>query len=381
VDKALDDLRAWHAWAMAGPGFRRKKSGILWRRQQNLPEIPVLPRLCIVVLCLIVTPALADRADSPQQFADIGELRLVSGELLLDTRIGYRTAGTLNGGRSNVIVFPTWFTGTSGDLLLREKIGPGKLADSDRYYVIAIDSLGNGVSSSPSNSKRQPGAAFPALAIDDMVNAAHALLSRHLGIDHARAVMGISMGGMQTFQWLWQYPDFMDKAVTVDGSPRMGSYDLLQWQTHETAIELLHENGAGNAQIMRLLASLNLLTLWTPDYFVENVGQEALPRFLGEFSEGYARMDAYDYLVQLRAMIAHDVFADGAAAGRPYAESIRASLLVVGVASDQMVNPAAGKALAEQVGARYARIDSNCGHLGSSCEGSTVAALVNAFLE
>jgi len=56
----------------------------------------------------------------------------------------------------------------------------------------------------------------------------HILLTRHLGIEHARVVMGISMGGMQTFQWMGQYPEFMDKAIPIDGSPRMTSYDLLQ---------------------------------------------------------------------------------------------------------------------------------------------------------
>jgi homoserine O-acetyltransferase len=354
---------------------------MLWAGRPATKESLVLSRLWIIVFCLIGTPALADTADSPQQSADIGDLELVSGGALYDTRVGYRTAGTLNADKSNVIVFPTWFTGTSGDLLKWEKIGPGRLADTDRYYVIAIDALGNGVSTSPSNSKRQPAADFPAIAIDDMVNAAYALLTRHLGFEHVHAVMGISMGGMQTFQWTWQYPDYMDKAVPIDGSPRLTSYDLLQWQTHAAAIEIMQEAGVSNARIMDFLASLNLLTLWTPDYFVKNVTSEALPQFRSESSDGYAQRDANDYLAQLRAMLALDVFADGAAAGRPYAESIQADVLVVGVPSDHMVNPAPGKALANAVGARYAEIDSNCGHIGTGCEEWTVTALVNAFLD
>ena len=145
--------------------------------------------------------------------------------------------------------------------------------------------------------------------------------------------------------------------------------------------EIMQEAGVSNARIMDFLATLNLLTLWTPDYFVENVTPEALPQFRSESSDGYAQMDANDYLVQLRAMLALDVFADGEAAGRPYAESIQADVLVVGVPSDHMVNPAPGKALANAVGARYAEIDSNCGHIGTGCEDWTVTALVNAFLD
>jgi homoserine O-acetyltransferase len=338
-------------------------------------------RIWTLVFYLVSACALADPAEPPQQMAAIGDLQLVSGETLRDCRVGYRTAGTLNADRSNAIVFPTWFTGTTADLFKYEKIGPGRIADTDRYFVIAIDALGNGVSSSPSNSSGQPGAAFPAIAIDDMVHAEHLLLTKRLGIGHARAVMGISMGGMQTFQWLGQYPGFMDKAVPIDGSPRMTSYDLAQWHTHEAAIELLQEAGVDNAKIMKFLASLNLLTLWTPDYFVENVPAEAFPRFLAESEQSYARMDAHDYLAQLRAMLAQDVYADFAGAEPPYPARIKAAVLVVGAANDHMVNPAPGKALAEATGGRYAAIDSNCGHIGSSCEGWTVAAVVNAFLE
>ena len=333
-------------------------------------------QLWIILLFLTSPCALAD---SPQQMAAIGELPLVSGETLRDVQLGYRTAGTLNADKSNVIVFPTWFSGSSEDLLKNDKIGPGKLADTDRYYVIAIDALGNGISTSPSNSERQPGASFPAIQIDDMVNAAHALVTRNLGIAHVHAVMGISMGGMQTFQWLGQYPNFMDKAVPLDGTPKQTSYDLLVWQAQEQAIELLQAKGAGTAEIMGLIDSLGLLTLWTPDWFVANVPPERLAAYRAENASGQEPMDPNDYLAQLRAMLAHDAYADFAEPAYP--ERIRAKVLVVGVPGDHLVNPAPAKALAEAIGARYAEIHSNCGHIGTSCEAWKVEAIVNAFLQ
>jgi len=333
---------------------------------------------CIIFLCLTSGCALAD---SPQQVASIGDLLLESGETLHDCEIGYRTAGTLNADKSNVVVFPTWFTGSSGDLIKYEVIGPGKLADTDRYYVIVIDALGNGVSSSPSNSARQSGPRFPGVSIDDMVKSQHILLTEHLGIDHAMAVMGISMGGMQTFQWMGQYPDFMDKAVPIDGSPRMTSYDLVQWQTHETAIELMQEAGVSNSKIAEFLATANLLTLWTPEYFVENIPPEEFPDYLAGAVRDYAQLDANNYLVQLRAMMAHDVYADHAPGGRPYIETVEAEVLVVGVVQDQMVNPTPGKVFSASIDGGYAAIESNCGHMGTTCEAGQVAVLVNAFLE
>lgn len=332
----------------------------------------------IVLFFLVSHAALAE---SPQQFATIGDLALVSGETLLDVRVGYRTAGTLNADQSNVIVFPTWFTGSSEDLLRNDKIGPGKLADTDRYHVIAVDALGNGISTSPSNSERQPGADFPAIQIDDMVNAAHALVTQHLGIGHVHAVMGISMGGMQTFQWLGQYPGFMDRAVPLDGSPKMTSYDLLVWQAHEQAIELLQAKGADAAEIMGLIDSIGLLTLWTPDWFVANVPPERLAAYRAENASGEEPMDPQDYLAQLRAMIAHDVYADFDRGDSTYLDRVQAEVLVVGVPGDHLVNPAPGKALAEALGARYAEIHSKCGHIGTSCEAWKVEAIVNAFLD
>ena len=320
-------------------------------------------------------------ADSEQQFASIGDLPLESGAILEDARIGYRIAGTLNADKSNVIVLPTWFTGSSGNLIEYGLVGPGLLADTDRYYVIIVDALANGVSSSPSNSPKQAGAAFPAISIDDMVTSQHILLTRHLGIEHVHAVMGISMGGMETFQWMGQYPEFMDKAIPIDGSPQMTSYDLLQWQTHLQAIGMLQAAGVSNREITDHLAYLNLLTLWTPDYFVENVPPEKLPEMISESEQGYANLDAYDYAAQLRAMIGHDVYAQENAGQPSYVESVTADVLVIGVSSDHMVNPTPGKKLAATLNARHLEVQSNCGHIGSSCESSSVNAAVWEFLE
>jgi homoserine O-acetyltransferase len=319
-------------------------------------------------------------ADSPQQVAPIGDLKLSSGETLLDARVGFRTAGTLNANKSNVIVFLTWFTGTTGSLVKWEKIGPGKLADSDRFYIIAIDALGNGVSSSPSNSPQQPGKQFPRISIADMVNSQYALLTQHLGISRAHAVMGISMGGMQTFHWIGQYPDFMEKAIAIDGSPEPTSYDLLQWQTHETAITMMQQAGVENAEIMKFTSTLTLLTLWTPEYFVENITPDALPKFVADSSQGSLEGNANDYLAQLRAMIGHNVYAANYGEETPYLERVRANLLVIGTKDDHMVNQAPGEKLSQSLNEEHVSLESSCGHLGSSCEGALVVQAVHSFL-
>jgi homoserine O-acetyltransferase len=326
----------------------------------------MISRLVLLVCGGFFTPI----SQAEQLFATIDEMELSSGEVLRDCKIGYRINGELNDDKSNVIVFPTWFTGTTAALEQGGLIGPGNVADTNRYYVVAFDALANGVSCSPSNTDN-----FPTISTEDMVRSQYIVLTEQLGIDRVHAVIGISMGGMQTFRWLAMYPEFMDKAVPIDGSPQMTSYDLLQWQTHQEVIRAMKAGDIGEDGINKVLSRLNLLTLYTPDYFVENVGRADLPAFVKESDESTV-LDPDDYVSQLEAMIDHDVLdADGNLTSK-----VVADILVVGVPSDQMVNAVPGKRLAEKIGTAYLEVESNCGHIGTSCEAELVSSKVNEFL-
>ena len=119
-------------------------------------------------------------ADGEQQYAQFDECHLESGEDILECRIGYRTFGTLNADGSNAVLFPTWFSGVTQDWIDLNLIGPKSFIDSNRFFVIAVDALGNGVSSSPSNSGIYEPGEFPAVAIADMVNSQYRLLTEKL---------------------------------------------------------------------------------------------------------------------------------------------------------------------------------------------------------
>ena len=94
-------------------------------------------------------------------------------------------------------------------------IGPGKALDPEKYFIICTDAIGNGLTTSPSNSKVQPRMQFPKFTIRDMVESQYRLVKEKFGIEHVVAVIGPSMGGMQALQWGVSHPDFMDALVAM----------------------------------------------------------------------------------------------------------------------------------------------------------------------
>ena len=115
----------------------------------------------------------------------IGDLKLEDGEVIRDCKVAYRTFGTLDPAKDNAILVTTWFGGTSTALM--GSIGPGKMYDSSKYYVIAVDALGDGLSSSPSNSTLQPRLKFPRFTIRDMVRSLLSKLTWPRNIAAAKA--------------------------------------------------------------------------------------------------------------------------------------------------------------------------------------------------
>ncbi len=320
--------------------------------------------------------------DGQQQFASLGDFKLESGETIRDCRLGYRTFGQLNSDKSNAILFPTWFTGTTAQLV--ELVGPNKIVDSSKYYVILVDALANGISTSPSNSLTQPHMKFPKLAIRDMVNSQHQMLTEILHINHLKAVMGISMGGMQTFQWIVSYPDFMDKAIPIVGSPRLAPFDLLLWQGENDAImgDPAWKNGEYTEQpALTLLTAFEGLAIETPDKFNADTTREKLPEWFAETRKHVAEFDANNHIRQSQAMMAHDVSAPLGGLMERAAAAVKAKVLVVVSVSDHMVTPGPALEFAQLLHAEVVELRSNCGHIAPGCETAKAGTAIAAFLE
>ncbi len=315
-----------------------------------------------------------------QLMASLGDLKLESGQVIRDCRIGYRTYGQLDAAKGNAILFPTWFGGTTGQLA--DNFGSGKMIDTGKYFVIAVDAIGNGVSSSPSNSQTQPRMKFPRFSIRDMVESQHRLATEVLHLNHLRAVMGISMGGMQTFEWMAMYPDFMDRAIPIVGSPRLMAYDVLLWEAEIHAIEADANWKNGDyaerpAAAMRTVSDIHNLALGTPAYYGrQNAGKE-MTGVLASAEKGLLEQaDPNDYYRQLQAMLGHDVFRPFGGNRNRAAAAVHAKVTVIVATQDHMVNPGPALEFAPLVKASIVELSGDCGHISTGCEAPKVAAAV-----
>ena len=335
--------------------------------------------LLLILLAALAAPQ-ALRAEGELRLADLGDFRLESGQAIRECRVGYRTWGTLNRDRSNAVLFPTWFAGTSKDLADLGFIGPGKLADTSRYFVVAVDAFGNGVSSSPSNSKKQPGRAFPSFTMRDLVRAQHQVLTTYLGLERLHAVIGISMGGMQALQWVRTRPGFARKAVSIMGTPRAASRDVALWDAGLRALDAAGAAGDGGAWTPDTLAGLMALIALTPEYYRRHLSEENVTRALADAQAILAEHNLTDWARQIGAMMGHDVYAGPAASEKETAAAMRTKLLLIVSRYDLLVDPQPSLAFAESLKADALVLEGDCGHFSALCETDRITKAVSAFL-
>lgn len=325
----------------------------------------------------------AQDAEGAQQFATLGDFKLQSGAVLHDFRIGYRTLGKLNAAKSNAVLWPTWLRGRTEDLL--QFIGPGKVVDTSKHYVILVDAIGDGISTSPSNSASQPRMKFPKFTIRDMVESEHRLVTDVLRLTHIHAVIGLSMGGMQTFEWAVVYPDFMDLTIPMEGSPQSTSYDKLLWTSEIDAIALdpAWNNGNPTGPLTRgieLALEIDSMNLTSPAYRAAQTKTEEFESFIGEMRKN-GRSDAgvvSDQIRQREAIIALDIPREIGVPLEQAAKRVRSRMLVIVSLEDHMVNPSPAVRFAGAIGAPVVSLDSPCDHLSLSC--ISVGPIVAQFL-
>jgi homoserine O-acetyltransferase len=335
----------------------------------------------IAVLALALSHLQASAADGDQQIGQLHTCKLANNREIDDCFIGYRTWGTLNARQSNAILWPSWFSGNSNNIAAF--VGADKMIDPAKFFLIAVDALGDGVSSSPSNSGDQHGTHFPQFTIGDMVDAEYRLATEVLHLKHLHAVAGISMGGLQTFEWMVKYPTFMDLAVPIVGSPRLTSYDLLLWQAEVEAAQddpLFQGGNYTERPKLPLVEFIHTMNLSTPAHYARSITRDGYEKEQETYyKKGILPFDANDWLAQLEAIIHHDVAKGGAMEAA--ARKVKAKVMVVVAAQDHMVNPQPALDFASLIHAQTLVLESDCGHLATGCESGKMFPAVKTFLE
>jgi homoserine O-acetyltransferase len=132
------------------------------------------------------------------QIFDLGHVPLQRGATLRDAKLAYKTYGTLNAARDNVIVYPTWYSGQHQEN--EWLIGKGMALDPGKYFIVVPSALGNGLSSSPSNTPEPYNKArFPEVTLYDNVTLQHRLITEAWGISKVKLAVGWSMGRSRPF--------------------------------------------------------------------------------------------------------------------------------------------------------------------------------------
>lgn len=330
----------------------------------------------LLCLQLILTLNIFIYSQSNLEIAEIGNLKLTSGDVLENCKIGYRIFGQMNDDKSNIIIYLTWFGGTSAEI--GSLVDKHHFIDTTKYCVIAIDALGNGISTSPSNYQK----VFPKITIRDMVNAEYILLKEKLNLSHIFAAIGGSMGSMQALEWAVAYPGFIDKIVAYVASPKLTSYDLLWMNTQLTLIESGRKYGMPDLDIKKISDMMTALSGRTPDYIVKNVQLENFNEYLNTFDKEPSKTFTLDnYAAQIKSMLSLDIYKDYNDSIEKTAKAIKAELFIIVSKNDLMLNPAPALELAEVIGARTLILDNNCGHLAVSCELERCSKNIADFLK
>ena len=164
------------------------------------------------------------------EFFALGEFELERGGSIPNCQLAYATLGKLNHDKSNAILFPVMFSGTSGSL--QHFVGENLALDPKKYFIIIPNQLGNGISSSPHNTPSPYAmSAFPALDIADDVRAQYRLITEHFGIEKLALVLGWSMGAQQTYEWAVRYPDTVSRAAPIAGTAKTNPHNALYVET------------------------------------------------------------------------------------------------------------------------------------------------------
>jgi homoserine O-acetyltransferase len=341
----------------------------------------------------------------PQSMHFDQPLSLESGGVLAGYDIVYETYGTLNAERSNAILVCHALSGShhaagyhhAGDRKpgwWENVIGPGKVLDSDRFFIVSSNNLGGcygttGPATINPDSGRPFGPDFPLLTVRDWVHS-QARLADRLGIGTWLAVVGGSLGGMQGLQWAIEYPERVRHVVAIAAAPKLTAQNIAFNEVARQAIRSdpdfhdgrYHDHGTEPRGGLRLARMLGHITYLSDDIMAEKFGRDLREDRISfdfgvEFQvESYLRhqgdsfvgsFDANTYLLMTKVL---DYFDPGAATGGDLSAAFRpamADFMLMSFTSDWRFAPERSREIVKalhdnDLDVSYAEIESSQGH-------------------
>ena len=351
-------------------------------------------------------------------------LRLKSGAVIDEYDLAYETYGTLNREGTNAVLVchalnashhvAGWYANDPGNVGWWDTmIGPGKPVDTDRFFVIGVNNLGGchgstGPCSTNPKTGKPWGGGFPIVTVEDWV-AAQARLADTLGVTQFAAVMGGSLGAMQSLQWTISYPAKLRHALVIACAPNLSAQNIAFNEVARQAIITdpdfhggdYYEHGVKPHRGLRVARMVGHITYLSDDEMASKFGRQLKNGKLGytfesEFQiESYLRYQAekfseyFDANTYLRITKALDYFDPAVEHGGSLSRALaaaRAAFLVVSFTTDWRFSPERSreivKALLDNRGnVTYAEIDAPHGHDAFLLEDERYHRVVGAYFE
>ena len=329
----------------------------------------------------------------PFETHDLGDFALESGGTIRGLKLAYATHGTLNAAKDNAILVTTWWSGTS-KIMEQVYVGPGRALDPQKYFIVIVDQIGDGLSSSPCNAPAPGnGPRFPELRIADDVRAQHKLLTETFGIKTLALVFGGSMGAQQTYEWAVRYPEMVKRAAPLAGTARATDHCALFADTLAEALRSdpafaggWYRDPADVHLGLRRVAALMGVGAMAPAFYNKamwrGMGFSSAWDFRTNFLEGYfLPMDPNVLLGAVRKWQHGDVTAGRGGDLAAVLGGIKAKVVVMPISSDKMFPPedcAAEQALIP--GSQLRVIEADSGHLGLFALDATYSEQIDRHL-
>jgi len=306
----------------------------------------MIPRIrSLTFVSAIFTASFVFAADYPTPMEGdyvVPDFKFTSGETLPELRLHYRTLGKpekdAQGVTRNAVLIMHGTTGSGAQFIRSEfageLFGKDQPLDATKFFIVLPDAIGHGKSSKPGDGMH---AKFPHYGYIDMVEAQYRLLTEGLGMNHARLVMGTSMGGMHTWLWGELHPDFMDALMPLASLPTQISGRNRGWR--RVIIDAIRNDanwhdGDYTTQPPSLRTAAEMLWFMSSNPVLRQKEAPTLTRtdeVLNKFVDDYMKTgDANDVLYAVEASHNYDP--------GPNLEKIRAPLLAINSADD-LINP------------------------------------------